>query len=163
MATITFRRLRELAEAASGLRHKALGIRFDQATQDYMIEEQVAGTSYEMTLAGSAHVMKPAFQVNLPEIDATRVPGVSNGDFHGAADALFWSRAAIEKFVMPYYAGFKEMNELQAKVMQPFDTDPNMVAVLHLPDSETIDASLNAVVKSRTAGLMKPFTLKPLF
>lgn len=50
-------------------------------------------------------------------------------------DALFWSMAAVEKFLLPYYASFWGLEKITADIRTQFERD-DVLAVLHRPDSE---------------------------
>lgn len=72
-------------------------------------------------------------------------------------DALFWSEAAIDKFVVPYYVRLHGRQGLAA-LEDSFDTKPNIVAVAHTAPSETMSigerrsAGFVALVESETRG-----------
>ena len=132
---LTLDKLRLLAEKASGLRHKRLGLRLDG--NEYVLEEIDSGRTYILELDVTPQPRKDPFAVKVPGLDPTRFrtpPG--DDDVTQLGDALFWSGAAIGKFVVPYYSSFRKLTELQRDIVAPFDSQSNVVAIMHLPDSE---------------------------
>ncbi len=52
----------------------------------------------------------------------------------GKYDAMFWSEAAVEKFVIPYYARFNTAHHI-ARIMTAFN-HPASMAMIHPPLSD---------------------------
>ena len=138
----SWRRLREVAEAVHGLQDKHTGVRHDGAK--FVVEEiGFSGGDYVITAEGKGLQKKP-FKILIPGIDLAALadaigkPIPPDGDLRGLADSIFWSLSAVQKFVLPYYASFKEPSELQ-KLVTDFSTRETVVAYIHLPNSEVVD------------------------
>jgi len=159
---VTLRQLRELVETASGQRVQPLAV-VDDGAGKVSIEPLATTTSNVLlTLPANLEGAKPHFQIRLPDVDRTKLKNPPpSDDFGDYADAVFWSIAAIEKFVLPYYAQFTPLDEVAGKLSE-FKDNPDVHAFIHLPDSETVDGQtfrLAALVQSKTGQL----TIKTIF
>lgn len=73
-------------------------------------------------------VLEVTVRVRLPD-GTTRTETLDGAE----VDALFWTRSAVEKFVLPYYAGAQGL-ERAARVAAEFSGE-GVYALAHLPDS----------------------------
>jgi hypothetical protein len=112
---LTFVTLREIAESASGMRDQDLWfvVTGDPATYTWSTKPVHAGDDTEVIFV--AAVKDPVSSVDCAMVG---VPGHKPVDLLGitikpiaphpggtyAADAVFWSVSAVEKFLVPYYA-----------------------------------------------------------
>lgn len=131
---------RKLAEAAAGNCDKPLDLVIDaQNKLNVIVRGSATNVTTVATFMGRNN-KRGALQVILPEVDTSTVPGpIVDHDFSQVADAVFWSSAAVEKFLTPYYTQTLELDQLKQLVRDRFET-AGVVAMIHLPDSETIGA-----------------------
>ncbi|HEX2191486.1 MAG TPA: hypothetical protein VHG51_21420 [Longimicrobiaceae bacterium] len=80
--------------------------------------------------AAGAEVLDVTIRVRLPD-GSTRTETFGGTE----VDALFWSRAAVDKFVVPYYAAARGL-EHAARLADAFAGEDAYV-LAHLPDSDT--------------------------
>jgi hypothetical protein len=132
--TLTANQLRALAEKADGYRNEQLSV---------VLRQNGSGTTVEV-VKGSEKLAtdKELFGLGTNDNSLLAPAGTSiivktpNGfqkECVGIGDALFWSRAAVEKFVLPYYAGFKTPEELQA--MMDAISAPDIIVAIHAQPS----------------------------
>jgi hypothetical protein len=181
---VTFETLRLIAESASGMR--------DQPTW-FVIEKTPEGTGYswqheavkeskDTVVIHCAPVADPVSPVdhatigvrndtvNLMQIKVrANVPHEEAGTFE--ADAVFWSLAAVEKFLVPYYASvYGDKGAVYAQAVMDLmripdthleadgdggdggDTDAQAFALVHLPSSEYVPACVPHVAALRAGG-----------
>lgn len=146
---ITPRALRALAEAALGGRERPQGIVVDDPDDpNHLAVIPRAALTSGVTAPSDGHTyvieldqVRPNLKNNPLEVllpgctmDGEAIP---KGDVAPIADALFWSAAAVDKFLLPYYASFVDLDVLQKHVVEAFQ-DPGVLAIVHLPDSETV-------------------------
>ncbi|HEY5086674.1 MAG TPA: hypothetical protein VII66_04860 [Gemmatimonadaceae bacterium] len=74
-------------------------------------------------------------------------------DLAARADAMFWSEAAVEKFVIPYYVRFSTSQEVD-RIRKAF-SHASVVALIHLPDSTSL-----VLTSVRTGRAMEILTLQ---
>jgi hypothetical protein len=156
--TVTFEVLREIAETASGLRNEDLyfiirGEPGESATytwqttppadSDDTVVIHCNGVDDPPTRVDYARIGTAGeAQVNLLRITVPPVPPHPGGTY--AADAVFWSVSAVEKFLVPYYASVygDEGPRMAQQVLQILDTaaaeEGDAFAVAHLPSSEYV-------------------------
>lgn len=147
---ITWRQLRQMAESAHGLQEKRLGIRPD-ASGRYIVEvfNESNSNDYKFELDAIPNPKQGTLEVKLPGIKTDNLPTKpTNDDFTSIADAVFWSMAAVEKFLVPYYSSVIELDRVMKEVRERF-ANQNVLAFIHLPNSEIID----------DAGMLKSFNL----
>lgn len=159
---LTFETLRLIAESASGMRNQNLWfvVTGDPATYTWSPTCVHAGADTEVIHV--AAVPDPAPTVDYAQIG---VPGGEPVDLLGitidaiaphpggtyAADAVFWSVSAVEKFLVPYYASVygdkgPQMAQAVLDVLLPESAeggeasleDDTAFAVAHLPSSEYV-------------------------
>jgi hypothetical protein len=142
MATkITWRQLRQAAESAQGLQAKHVGIRLDSSSR-LIVEayNAINVNEYLFELDPIPNHKPGTLAVKLPGIKTDDLPfPVPGDDFFSVADAVFWSMSAVEKFLVPYYSSIHELEKVMAKVRDRFK-DQSVLAFIHLPNSEIIDA-----------------------
>lgn len=155
---ITFEILRQIAETASGLRNDPLYfiVSGDPATFTWQTDPPTP--SEDVVIIPMNAVPDPAPRVKVATVGAEAGktvdlmnivvkprPPYPGGTY--AADAVFWSVSALEKFVVPYYAsvygddGPEHARAVLDVLMRPSpgDTDGEPAfAVAHLPSSEYV-------------------------
>jgi hypothetical protein len=140
--SITWQQLRKLAEAAHGQPDQHLGIRFDVASNDFVIEpyDPVNAGEYILTVRPKPPAPKQGkLEVRLPGIKTQNLRvKPPNDDFFSIADAVFWSASAVRKFLVPYYASYWDLQDVMTKIEQEFARD-DVLAFIHLPNSEILD------------------------
>lgn len=130
---LTANELRKLAEAADGIRDKTAYVvwsgdepqvktKLDDG--DELIVECKTRNDTKARAAFKSIMLDP------PLIDANGKPIEHIADKY---DAMFWSEAAVEKFVIPYYARFKSPQDL-VRIRDAF-IHPATIAVIHPPVS----------------------------
>lgn len=155
---VTFETLREIAESASGMRNHDLWFVISGdpvVTYTWFRSKQVE--TDDTVVIHSAAVNDPRPKVNFAEIGTAAGARVDlmcikvgpvaphpGGKF--AADAVFWSVSAVEKFLVPYYASvYGDQGPAYAqKVMDAMlhrdttETEEQTYAIAHLPSSEYV-------------------------
>jgi hypothetical protein len=137
--TITWQDLRRVAETAQGWQEHDVGILLD-AKGKPKAEKVVVGRQYFFVIRGKAAEKRSPLKVLVPNVRFKSVTPRPDGDVAALGDALFWRMAAVEKFLLPYYAGFVDLNEVASAIRRRFE-DPEVLAILHLPDSEPDDGT----------------------
>ena len=152
---VTFETLREIAETASGLRNENLYfvIRGDPAA--YTWQTTPPEPSEDTVVIHCNGVDDPPSQVSFARIGTpgdtpvnllciTVPPLAPHPGGTYAADAVFWSVSAVEKFLVPYYASVygDQGPQMAQQVLQILDTaaaaEGDAFAVAHLPSSEYV-------------------------
>ncbi|HEX6036628.1 hypothetical protein [Longimicrobium sp.] len=157
---VPFELLREIAEAASGLRNKELWIVIsgEPATFEVVYENPPSPTDERVVIHCPADPdPEPTLNVAVIGADQTSVNLLDlkvepQPPYPGPykADAAFWSVSAVEKFLVPYYAsvhGDKGPAYAQAVLnvlLQPSSEPDAAFAVAHLPSSEYVPLPLEA-------------------
>ena len=161
-AKVTWKQLRELAEKAQGYQHGKLGIRVDNGA--LIVEDHNPNSEYIAEIDEVKIATKLAtLQVELQP--AVEIKGLADpvNDITRHADAVFWSVAAVEKFLVPYYSSFKD--GCPKDLVDQFKKQ-DVVAILHLPNSEPTSATaglFRAVAPpSPPSAAQKPLTLVPI-
>jgi hypothetical protein len=97
-------------------------------------------------------------RVHLPDV---LLDGKPVDDFFPVADAIFWSVPAIEKFLLPYYASFVDLRDIHEKIVQAFNEKENLLALIHLPNSE-IEDGVDGIASLKLAGIYHDADTKQL-
>lgn len=163
---LTFELLRQIAETASGLRNESLYfvVRGDPAT--FTWQKTPPDLVEDIVVIPIKAVQDPPPIVRVAEIGAELGrtvdlmnitvrprPPYPGGTY--AADAVFWSVSALEKFVVPYYASvYGDAGPEHARAVldvlmrpNPHDTDGEPAfAVAHLPSSEYVPVEYGPAV-----------------
>lgn len=152
---LTANELRALAEEADGLRnHDAVIVRDADpaAARRYRVMRADQVTTERPVLPlrtddDPAFVpRRPAFALHShPPVQLTNHPGLTLA----SCDAVFTSLSAFDKFVLPYYAQMRRLDDVKA-ARERFARTATALAVVHLPNSidDTVTAagSLYALV-----------------
>jgi hypothetical protein len=176
---VTFEILRLIAESASGMRNLPTW---------FIIEKTPEGTGYtfqhtfveerkDTVVIYCAPVADPVSPVNVATIgikgkDIVNLmkievgpifPHLDSGTFE--ADAVFWSLAAVEKFMVPYYASvYGDQGAAHAQAVMDLmripdthldadeDTEAQAFALVHLPSSEYVTEQVPHVAALRVDG-----------
>lgn len=140
MQTMTWRDLRALAEAAHGMQETEA--RLELGPRGLVLRPATSapeGTTLA-TLAARQVPRKPRkLQVHVNNMRIAGFPGTF-GDISNIADCICWSLAAVEKFIVPYYAGFLELEQVRTVIAESL-LDPDVLAVVHLPRSEPAEVT----------------------
>jgi hypothetical protein len=85
-----------------------------------------------ITHADAPQLMRPAKII-------LQVPGGNEErlDQLEGCDALFWSTSAIEKFLLPYYAAHRLLNDDEMATLKSKCKQKNVVAILHVAPSKS--------------------------
>lgn len=153
---LNFEMLRQIAECASGMRNENLwfvvtGNKFTvEKKEPFPVDpeaivipvEKVNDPPSKVTAAWISDATGP--EVNLMEVKVPAIGPYPAGIY--AADAVFWSVSAVEKFLVPYYASvygdtaWEHVKTVMSILMPPpdqdFVIDPQPYAIAHLPSSE---------------------------
>jgi hypothetical protein len=149
LPTIDAHQLRELADAASSLRKPGGDpiygvVKNGELTIKLGPRKAPAGALFEVDT--STVEVRPPVRAVIVECEGTTV------DLVNGYDAVFWSEAAVEKFVLPYYAS-KSLWEAAAVLTKlsyywygqvPPDTDPD--PTVRTTFTETVRANSTEVV-----------------
>lgn len=155
---ITFEILREIAETASGMRNQAgyfvisgdpVGFRFSDSLPNPLPPDAVvipcnAVNDPKPSVSFAEIGFKDGNKIDLLDICVGPIGPHPAGCF--AADAVFWSVSAVEKFVVPYYASVygDQGPEYTQRVLDLLLREPESeladppFAVAHLPSSEYV-------------------------
>ncbi len=162
---LTWRQLRKLAEAAHGFQQSGARMirRNSQVTIELPEEASPPAASQtgaqqpdeEIVLNVSSQPIAPKGKALQIVLNGVRMEGTEYGDIAGIADAMFWSLAAVEKFLLPYYIGFEDIDIVKEKVRDRFK-NPNVLAMVHLPRSEWVDIETRKLAGFQTASSELP-------
>ncbi len=131
---LTANELRRLAEAVDGIRDEPAYVVWSGG--EPMVKKQLDDADELIVECETNNDVRhrsrlKSITLDPPMVDQHRVPVT---DLSGQYDAMFWSEAAVEKFVIPYYAGFNNAADL-ARIEKSFN-HPSVYAMLHLPFTE---------------------------
>jgi hypothetical protein len=132
--TLTASELRRLAEAADGIRDQAAYVVWGAHGPEVKTK---LGKGDELIVecdTRSQVADRPEFQAIT--LDPPMVDSAGNPVSHVQSkyDAMFWSEASVEKFVIPYYSRFMTPHHL-VRIMAAFN-HPATTAMIHPPLSE---------------------------
>ncbi|HEY8309798.1 MAG TPA: hypothetical protein VIG47_04545 [Gemmatimonadaceae bacterium] len=135
--TLTANDLRALAEAADGARDKPAYVVWGDDGPELKTERPPASTEVIFECATN-NVVPNRAKLHSITLDPPVVTshGKTVTDIVTRYDAMFWSEAALEKFVLPYYLGSGKP-ELVDRIRKAFN-HASVVAIMHLPDSSPI-------------------------
>jgi hypothetical protein len=132
--TASAKALRRLAETADGLRelHPWLVVNADGKLD--VVEEAKLGTATRLV---NLETPDDGPGLKLHPILGLTVDGEPYPPGQGleAADAVFTSQSAVEKFVFPYYTRVKTPKEVESMAREMFDP-PDNVAIIHYPTTQ---------------------------
>ena len=138
--------LLRLAEKADGRRGipqtivrvgKGTRRQYDVLTAEEIAARRAAGDTVEELLPIESKHRRSARAKREKETEVTlKVPGAKPRTWTAAeVDALFLTEAAVEKFVLPYYARTLPRKEYDALVARYYDGDQIAWALVHYPPS----------------------------
>ena len=162
--TLTFVTLREIAESASGMRDQDLWFVVTGSPPTYTWSTRCVHAGDDTEVIHVAAVHDPVSTVSCAQIGVhggepvdllgiTIKPVTPHPGGTYAADAVFWSVSAVEKFLVPYYASvYGDQGPDMAKAVMDVlllgkesagdgvrgDEDETPFAVAHLPSSEYV-------------------------
>lgn len=142
--SLTASDLRRLAEAADGIRDQPAYVVWGARGAEV---KTTLGKDDELIVeceTRSDVPSRPKFKsitVDPPFVDREGKP-IAN--IEEKYDAMFWSEAAVEKFVIPYYARFNSAQHI-ARIMKAFN-HPASMAMIHPPLSD-----IQFITSARTA------------
>ena len=133
------RKLRQLAEKASGLRYKDLVLVFREADGDApagwdLVDPAVAATLPEpkIRVNGKSQAPTAAGWGTMKKVHVEY--GTIKNDLEEDCDAVFWSQPAMEKFVLGYYLPLletKAWRALHARVLGELPNAPTLYGIAH--------------------------------
>lgn len=136
MTTRSATDVRRLAEAVNGHRDADVIVATDQEGRLVTRTALLAGDTYLFT------VHTANLQRRVPAMGRIEAAG-AGAELEGC-DSVFWTEAAVEKFVWPYYEAHGiDVREFRAA----YESDPTIVAVAHL------QPTIPAYVVARAGGL----------
>lgn len=152
-----YQTLRAVAEWASGVRGRDLWFVVkngreihvsDRKPGDLTDDDQVIFVKSQGRNPGLPRVKWAHISSNPDGSHPVDLMNLPNGK--GAADAVFWTASAVEKFMVPYYAsvaGNHAADEIR-KLLTAFDDNPDTprtddaaIAMVHIPKSEYAEAT----------------------
>jgi len=159
---IDARRLRELAEEAAGRPESNLALVRDpnpdpKAGNPKVVVwvEETNDVSEVFLRARTADPAPKKLRVHLPDVKKPKKPPKEDGsdtgegdlsggveeddhEFGDICDAIFWSSAAVQKFLYPYYSQLLSLDEMKKQIEDVFRKE-EVLAMAHLPNSEVED------------------------
>lgn len=88
------------------------------------------------------------------------IPGPRDDNYVDMFDALFWDESSVEKFLVPYYVRYADLEVVARTVRDEFMT-PGVVAIGHLPDSEEVDGEAFSATSNTDWQLPGLYSLSP--
>jgi hypothetical protein len=166
---VTWQDVHKIAESLHGMRKAKLGVRYDG--KKFIVEEfdEANPDGYILqTDPVPARAKKGPLKVCVPGMDRAALESrlgralPADMDVFDAADAVLWSMPAVEKFLVPYYSSFMDLQDVMTTIRDRFD-HPDVLAYIHMPNSEVVDDgssklqpySLFAVTPSKEKGSEK--------
>lgn len=145
--TLSANELRRLAEAVDGVRDRSAYIVW--GANGPVVKTSVGQSDDVMAECETSNVVgnRPKFTsitIDPPLVDDRGTPVT---DFASRYDAMFWSEAAVEKFVLPYYLRFRTPKQVDE--IRTLFNHPSVYSILHLPLTDCIFTS-TARTKGRT-------------
>lgn len=130
---LTANELRKLAEAADGIRDKTAYVVWsgDEPQVKTKLDdgdELIVECETRNDAKGRAAFKSIVLDPPLIDADGNAIKNIAD-----KYDAMFWSEAAVEKFVIPYYARFKSPQDL-TRILDAFN-HPTTMAMIHPPAS----------------------------
>lgn len=132
--SLTASELRRLAEAADGIRDQTAYVVWGTNGPEVKTRLEKGDELIVECETSSEVKARPVFKSIA--LDPPIVDSEGNPVTHVEAkyDAMFWSEAAVEKFVIPYYARFMTPDDL-VRIMTAFN-HPASIAMIHPPLSD---------------------------
>src|SRR5665213_3003751 len=132
--SLTASELRKLAEAADGIRDQPAYVVWgpngpEVKTTLEKNDELIVECETKSDVKSRPKFKSITIDPPLVDRDGHRISHVE-----GKYDAMFWSEAAVEKFVIPYYARFNTAHHI-ARIMTAFN-HPASMAMIHPPLSD---------------------------
>ncbi len=146
---LTANDLRRLAEAVDGIRDQPAYVTWGKYGPEVTTEPPAARDVIFECVTKSAQPDRAKLRLITVDSGIVDAGGRPITDLATRADAMFWSEAAVEKFVLPYYIRSSTPGEV-ARMAKAFD-NVNVVATTHMPDSTSMlivrggDANLRMV------------------
>ncbi|MEO6778418.1 MAG: hypothetical protein ABI194_03115 [Gemmatimonadaceae bacterium] len=151
---LTANDLRRLAEAVDGVRDETAYVVWGNTgpevrTQRPASDEVIFECMTRNAVPDRARIGAITLQPPVIGSDGKPLP-----DFARRFDALFWSEAAVEKFMLPYYAGFSSPGQIDR--MRKAFNQKLVVAGAHMPESTS------CFLVSDGSGALSTLTLEEL-
>ena len=128
---LTANDLRKLAEAVDGVRDETAYVVWGKEGPEVSTQQPA---SHEVIFECMTSNVEPdrrkmvAIKLERPVITAEGKPLTH---FERRFDAMFWSEAALEKFMLPYYARFSSPRQMDR--MRNASNQKRVLAVMHVP------------------------------
>ncbi|MGI9091259.1 MAG: hypothetical protein ACR2GG_09165 [Gemmatimonadaceae bacterium] len=133
--TLTANQLRRLAEKVDGMRDQTVYVVWVDG-KPRVKSELEQGDELIFTCETKNRVpQRPKFKSIALDPPVLNADGTVITDVAERFDAMFWSEAAVEKFVLPYYSRFKTADEINR--LQRVFNQPSVYALVHMPDTSS--------------------------
>ena len=140
---LTANQLRALAEAADAMRNRPVSLVLRDGGYLAVTTADVKHGDREVLRIETEDRLRPGERHPIDYIYLKTAGMAEPRAVHEVCDALFWSESAVSKFVIPYYARFRPLSDVQALVTA-FNR-PNVHALGHLPTAESTPMSDSSV------------------
>jgi hypothetical protein len=163
---LTYQELRKMVECAASYRGQEVYIVVDDAGWSVQMQrpDTPEGKAVIPCLSPTSPMLPPPVvlaRIGTDEQNPANLLELKDreGRLLGPADAVFWSPAAVEKFLVPYYASVygdeapKKLTELigiLGTVREPSNTTAGAFAVAHMPKSEYVQVDGGMAVLEHT-------------
>lgn len=137
--TLSANELRRLAEAVDGVRDQSAYIVWGANGPE--VKTSVGRSDDVMAECETNNIVRARATFDAITSDPRIVDdtGAPITDFASRYDAMFWSEAAVEKFVLPYYLRFRTPEEVDE--IRTLFNHPSVYSILHLPLTDCIFTS----------------------
>ncbi|MEO7218628.1 MAG: hypothetical protein ABI026_10590 [Gemmatimonadaceae bacterium] len=130
---LTANDLRKLAEAVDGIRDETAYVVWGNAGPEVRTQRPVSDEVIFECMTKNAEPKRAKMGTITLERPVIGSDGKPLTNFAKRFDAMFWSEAAVEKFMFPYYARFSNRSQMDS--MRTMSNQQSVVAALHMPDS----------------------------
>lgn len=134
--TLSANELRRLAEAVDGIRDEKAYVVWGESGPE--VKTSVEKGDDVMAECETRNVVSGRSRFHSIIVDPPVVDGSGRRvtDFASRYDAMFWSEAAVEKFVLPYYLRFRTPADVDT--IRTLFNHPSVYSIVHLPLTDCI-------------------------
>lgn len=134
--TLSANELRKLAEAVDGIRDTKAYVVWGASGPE--VKTSVTSADEVMAECETHNVVggRPRFTSITTDPPVVDHSGRAVHDLASRCDAMFWSEAAVEKFVLPYYLRFRTVDDVNA-IRSAFNSRA-VYAIIHPPLSDCV-------------------------
>ena len=130
---LTANDLRRLAEAVDGVRDETAYVVWGESGPEVRTQRPASDEVVFECMTSNAEPDRAKIGTITLHPPVIASDGTPLTDFAGRFDAMFWSEAAVEKFMIPYYIRFSSPGQI-ARMRSAFNQE-RVVASIHMPDS----------------------------